>query len=478
MHLHRRNKIQLAIFTVVALVFGAIMVFGYMRLPAKLFDVGQYTITLQLAQAGGLYPTGNVTYRGTEVGRVQSVQLRPGGGVEAELTLRSDIDIPSDLRAEVHSQSAIGEQYVEFLPRNDTSPPLRAGDVISVEDTFVPPDINSLLGAANTGLEAIPGDNLQTVIEEAYQAVGGLGPEISRIVKSSTALAIEARENLGPLVTLIDQWQPVAGSQTQNADSIQAWAANLATVTSQFKQQNQSVAGLITDGGPAAAEATQLLERLQPTLPILLANLVSVGDVALTYQSSIEQLLVLLPQGVASLQGINLANLNTKQDYKGVYLSFNTNINLPPVCSTGFLPAQQRRVPIFEDYPARPEGDLYCRTPQDAAFNVRGARNIPCTTVPGKRAPTVRMCESDEHYVPLNDGYNWKGDPNATTSGQAIPQLPPAPAVPTPIATAEYDPATGTYVGPDGKTYVQADLGRQVPGDRTWQSMLTPPAGN
>ena len=117
--------------------------------------------------------------------------------------------------------------------------------------------------------------------------------------------------------------------------------------------------------------------------------------------------------------------MNTKQDYKGQYLSFNLNLNLPPPCTTGFLPAQQQRVPAFEDYPERPAGDLYCRVPQESPFNVRGARNIPCETVPGKRAPTVKLCESDEEYVPLNDGNNWKGDPNATLSGQDIPQLPP-----------------------------------------------------
>jgi phospholipid/cholesterol/gamma-HCH transport system substrate-binding protein len=68
--------------------------------------------------------------------------------------------------------------------------------------------------------------------------------------------------------------------------------------------------------------------------------------------------------------------------------------------------------------------------PQDSPFNVRGARNIPCETKPGKRAPTAAMCESDEQYVPLNDGYNWKGDPNATNTGQPIPQLPPGAPVP------------------------------------------------
>jgi phospholipid/cholesterol/gamma-HCH transport system substrate-binding protein len=116
-------------------------------------------------------------------------------------------------------------------------------------------------------------------------------------------------------------------------------------------------------------------------------------------------------------------------------------------------------------------------------FNVRGARNLPCETRPGKRAPTVKMCESDENYIPLNDGYNWKGDPNATLSGQSIPQPPPGtpptspapPPNPAPMAVAVYDPATGSYVGPDGRVYTSADLARPADKEKTWQTMLIPP---
>ena len=53
------------------------------------------------------------------------------------------------------------------------------------------------------------------------------------------------------------------------------------------------------------------------------------------------------------MQAVGVANRNTKQDYKGGYLSFNLNLNLPPPCTTGFLPAQQRGSPSFEDYPDR-----------------------------------------------------------------------------------------------------------------------------
>lgn len=214
-----------------------------------------------------------------------------------------------------------------------------------------------------------------------------------------------------------------------------------------------------------------------------MANLTSVGKVAVTYHDNIEQLLVLLPHAVAAGQAGIMANRNTKQAYRGQYLSFNLNINLPPPCTTGFLPAQQRRVPSEVDYPERAPGDLYCRTPQDSPFNVRGVRNTPCAGNPAKRAPSARLCESDEQFVPLNDGYNWKGDPNATTTGQAIPDTGPAavprrqPLLPNSPAVGgcRVRPRDGEYTGPDGQQYRQADLARVAPTQRTWQTMLLPP---
>ena len=54
MRLNRRVKLQLAIFMVVALVAGAVMIFGFVRLPATLFGVGEYTVTVELPRAGGI----------------------------------------------------------------------------------------------------------------------------------------------------------------------------------------------------------------------------------------------------------------------------------------------------------------------------------------------------------------------------------------------------------------------------------------
>lgn len=493
MRMTRRIWIQITIFLTVSVVAIAVMAFGFIRIPA-LAGLGTYRVTVQLPEAGGLYERANVSYRGTEVGQVDEVKLTDTG-VEAVLSLDSDVPIPSDLEAEVHSQSAVGEQFVDLLPRNATSPPLKDGDVVARANASVPPDINALLDATNRGLQAIPQDNLKTAIDESYTAFAGLGPEIARFLKGGAALASDARANLDELNNVVDNVGPILDTQTDSADAVQTWAARLADVTSSLKNNDEAFRGVLQNAPAAADEITGLFERLRPTLPVLLANLVSINQVAVTYRANLEQILVLLPTGTSFAQAIGVPNRNSKGPYSGgQFLSFNLNLNLPPPCTTGFLPVQQQRAASLEDYPDAPPGLVYCRIPQDSPNNVRGARNIPCETVPGKRAASVKMCESDEPYIPLNDGYNWKGDPNATLSGQSVPEIlpgdpvppgfsprvatPPPPvgaAPPPPIAVAEYDPTTGTYVGPDGRVYTQADLGNAQPKERTWESMLLPP---
>src|SRR5690349_17779169 len=255
--LPRTVWIQLAILAAVTVIAVGIMAFGFVNVPA-LIGIGRYNVTLELPSSGGLYPTSVVTYRGSEVGKVTSVDVTRDG-VQAVLKLDSSTKIPSDVTAEVHSRSAIGEQFVQLIPATENAGEsqvrsLRAGDVIPVDRVQVPPEIGSLLDATNRALQAIPPDNLRTVVDEAYTAVGGLGPELSRIVNGSTALAIDAGKSIDPITTLIDQSPPVLDSQVRTTDSIETWANRMASITGQLKAQDTAFAGLLNEGGPALEE--------------------------------------------------------------------------------------------------------------------------------------------------------------------------------------------------------------------------------
>src|ERR1700744_6601173 len=116
LRLNRRTWIQLAVLSLVTVLSCGAMPFNFMKLPATLFGMGEYTVAVDLPQSGGLYQTSVVTYRGTDVGQVKSVDVTETG-VRAVLAMRSGVKVPSDVQASVHSRSAIGEQYIELTPK-------------------------------------------------------------------------------------------------------------------------------------------------------------------------------------------------------------------------------------------------------------------------------------------------------------------------------------------------------------------------
>lgn len=150
LRLSRTVWTQLAILGAVTVIACSVMAFGFVHVPA-LLGFGRYTVTVDLPESGGLYPTSVVTYRGTEVGRVKAVDVTPSG-VRAVLNLDSSITVPADVSASVHSRSAVGEQFIELRPTaaaSDSGRTLRDGASIPVAKVQIPPDIGNLLDATN-----------------------------------------------------------------------------------------------------------------------------------------------------------------------------------------------------------------------------------------------------------------------------------------------------------------------------------------
>ena len=145
--------------------------------------------------------------------------------------------------------------------------------------------------------------------------------------------------------------------------------------------------GLLVSGQPLAEQTDRLFQELRPTLPILLDNLVSVGQVGVTYNPALRQVLVLYPLVVTTLQSITLP----LRAEGSANLDFKATVNNPPPCTLGFLPVSQRRDVEDLTLTATPN-NLYCKLPQNDPSVVRGARNAPCLEAPGKRAATVEEC--------------------------------------------------------------------------------------
>ena len=71
--LTRFIKIQLVLFTILTIIALVVLGWYYLRVPS-LVGIGQYKLYADLPRSGGLYATANVTYRGTQIGKVTAVE--------------------------------------------------------------------------------------------------------------------------------------------------------------------------------------------------------------------------------------------------------------------------------------------------------------------------------------------------------------------------------------------------------------------
>ncbi len=511
--LTRLIKTQLVVLTGVAVAAVAVLGWYYLRIPS-LVGIGQYTLYAELPQSGGLYRTANVTYRGITIGKVTDVEPTELGA-RATMSIGNHYQIPADASANVHSVSAVGEQYLDLVSSRDRGPFLRNGQTIT--KSTVPSQIGPALDAANRGLAVLPKDKVASLLYEASQALGGLGPSLRRLVDATQAIAHDFRGSIDDVDDIITRSAPIIDSQVNSGDRIKRWAANANTLAAQTARQDQALRSILTNAAPTADQVNAAFSDVRESLPQTLANLEVVIDMLKRYHNGVEQALVFLPQSGAIAQSVTAEFPGQAALGVGAIA-----LNEPPPCLTGFLSASEWRAPADTSIAPLPAG-TYCKIPMDATNVVRGARNIPCVDVPGKRGATPRECRSTEPYVPL--GTNpWYGDPNQILTcpapaarcdqpvkpGQVIPapsvnnglnplpadRLPgtpppvsdplqrpgsgtvqcngqqPNPCIYTPdaVPTAIYDVQSGTVVGPDGVVY-SVENSRNI-GDEGWKEML------
>jgi phospholipid/cholesterol/gamma-HCH transport system substrate-binding protein len=531
--LTRFVRTQLIIFTIASIIGVTVMVVGYLQAPT-LLGFGHITVKLELPASGGLYRFANVTYRGVQVGRVTDVEVIDGRRVQATLSLDASPKIPSVLKAQVRSVSPVGEQYVDLQPPNDSPPYLRDGSVIAMSDTSIPQPVGPLLDQLSGLTNSIPQDRLSALLDESFKAFNGAGYDFGSLLDSSAAFSEDLNGVADRVATLVDDGVPLLDSQVQSSDDLRVLSRSLAGITDEVAHNDPQLRTLLQTGPGFAQEVARLLDQLKPTLPILLANLTTVGQVAFTYNASLEQLLVLLPPGVAN----NQAALPVNNPVGLPVADFAAMVGDQPACTVGFLPPSEWRSPNDLSDIDTPDG-LYCKLPQDSPIAVRGARNYPCVEHPGKRAPTVELCNSEQGYQPLAMRQHALGpypiDPNLVAQGippdsrilpgsniygpiegtplpppvapppatgatgnagetpPSAPAAPPsdspaplAPAaapssyggdgteLPPSVAFAKYNPQTGAYMAPDGQMYSQSDLASSAT-PKAWTDLVLGP---
>jgi phospholipid/cholesterol/gamma-HCH transport system substrate-binding protein len=373
--LTRTVRWQALTFVVIALVSVAYVGANYAGLD-RVFGGGTYLVRLELADGGGLFTNGEVTYRGVAVGRVGDMRLTDDG-MEADLVIDDSAPpIPVDTKAVVANRSAIGEQFVDLQPRGDGGPFLTDGAVIRREQTSVPMPVTTLLSNLNAFSESVPTESMRVVVDELYTALNDTGPSLQVLLDSAMSFTDEAANHLPQTITLINDGSKVLQTQVDSSAAWREFASNAKLFAHELASADGDLRQLISAAPQAATQLSQLLADTNPGLPVLLANLTTTAEIFESRVGGMRQLFVNLPKAVAATS----TAIQPDDPRLAIALTFWD----PPPCVTGYGTPYREG----EDTSELPfDTTSACTLPYGDERLVRGSQNAPRGGVPDPVLP-------------------------------------------------------------------------------------------
>ncbi|MFF7095629.1 MCE family protein [Streptomyces rubradiris] len=357
------------------LAFLLIAVLACSYLGIRYADLGRYagvadyyTVDVFLPQTGGLFTHSDVTYRGVSVGRVGPIGLT-ADGVVAELRIKKSAPrIPADARAVVAGLSAVGEQYIDLRPRGDAGPYLADGARIEQADTQVPAPVTDVLAGIDDLTRSVPLEDLRTVVDEFGKTFEGHGDDLQALLDSGDAFLRAADRNLPATTRLLADGETVLRTQAEEARAIRDFAGGAKELARTLKGSDADLRRLLATAPEAATQVSAVLRDLDPSLGVVLANLLTTSEIAVTRQRGLEELLVKYPAAVsAGATAVDGGKLNL-----GMAVTFFK----PLPCTAGYGATRYRNGLDLGTAPALNTGAA-CTASAADGYNVRGSAHAP-----------------------------------------------------------------------------------------------------
>lgn len=362
------TKLKLAAFTLLAVLAVGYAGLHYAALGRYAGLPGYYVVKLDLAQAGGIFPNADVTYRGVSVGRVGAIRLT-ATGVEADLNISDSAPpIPAGTRAAVADLSAVGEQYVDLRPDTASGPYLTAGSVIAQRDTQLPVPVTTLLNSVNTLAASLPLGTLRTLLNEMATGFRGQGANLAATLDGNSALVRALSATAPQTIDLINGGKQVLATQIAESGALNSFAASARLLARQLKASDPDLRRLITAGPRAATQVAGLLAGTNPGLAVLIANLLTTSEVTLTRGHALEELLSALPADIAAGSTV----ITNGGANFGIALTFFS----PLPCTAGYGGTVHRNG--LDTSPPPPlNASAGCTLPASSGTDVRGSAHAP-----------------------------------------------------------------------------------------------------
>jgi phospholipid/cholesterol/gamma-HCH transport system substrate-binding protein len=284
---------QISVFGVISLLVIGYAVFGLLRVR---LTNPPFTVTVHLQSAGGIYNGAEVAYRGVEVGRVTSLRLHTSG-VTIKLSIDEGTKIPDDSIAHIYDLSAVGEQYVDLVPRRtQRGGYLHDGSSIPVGQTTTPLETATVIFDLEQFVDSIDPGDVRTIGREGAAAFAGTGPKLRSILHDTTTLVDQLAASEDGTIDLLHNAAILLHGAAAHAGDFDQFAGALRALSATLARSTPTIKKFLDAAEPQTRLVNAIIAENGSAVSVLLGNLATLSDIQVARVPGLRSLLVAVPE--------------------------------------------------------------------------------------------------------------------------------------------------------------------------------------
>lgn len=194
-------------------------------------------------QVGGIQPASHVMIYGVKVGTVTNVTLNedPTKGVEVELTLDNQYQIPVDSKAKIFSDGLMGGKAVEIIYGSSTEMIPNEGTIQTTKSTdlmeMASAEMEGLLAKVTVIMDNLTQtlDNINNLMAQNTENITSIVSNVDGLTGNANAMLAKERVHLEEALESLSKFSKSLGDNSEQVESI---IGNLDTFSTQLAQSN------------------------------------------------------------------------------------------------------------------------------------------------------------------------------------------------------------------------------------------------
>ena len=251
-------------------------------------------VTAVFEKAIGLFEQSHVRVLGVSVGRVESVTPK-GSAVEVVMKIDGDRKIPADAKVVLVPISLIADRYLQMAPVYESGPVLKDGDVIGVDRTAIPAELDDVLAQLKKLLDAVEAgtaDNPESIgeaVQNLAAALQGAGDDFSRALDGGGALAGSVAANASAVDASIGHLASLASALAERRGDIASLNTRLYQALNAIASERGALDGALANAALLTEQLGSLVKEHRPALEADLSVLADTTQVLIRQQDSVIQ---------------------------------------------------------------------------------------------------------------------------------------------------------------------------------------------